>query len=54
MSTTGTEPPRASAAPPAPTATAPKQQRVGSARDMAGRKREYETIYILRPTAPAT
>jgi small subunit ribosomal protein S6 len=49
MSTTGTEPPRASAAPPAPAAAAPKQQRVGSARDMAGRKREYETIYILRP-----
>src|SRR5882757_9999870 len=24
-------------------------QRLGSARDMAGRKREYETIYILRP-----
>src|SRR5260221_8128778 len=23
--------------------------RLGSARDMAGRKREYETIYILRP-----
>src|SRR5499427_6418671 len=48
MSTTGTEPPRAGATPPAP-ATAPTQQRVGSARDMAGRKREYETIYILRP-----
>ena len=25
------------------------EQRLGSARDMAGRKREYETIYILRP-----
>ena len=49
MSTTGTEPPRASAAPTAPAAAAPKQQRIGSARDMAGRKREYETIYILRP-----
>src|SRR5499426_2616411 len=51
MSTTGTEPPRPGAAPPAPTPTsaAPKQQRLGSARDMAGRKREYETIYILRP-----
>jgi small subunit ribosomal protein S6 len=50
MSTTGTEPPRAGAAPAAPTPTAvPKQQRLGSARDMAGRKREYETIYILRP-----
>jgi len=24
-------------------------QRIGSARDMAGRKREYETIYILKP-----
>ena len=43
MSTTGTEPPRA-----APPAAAPddahKQQRVGSASDVAGRKREYETI----------
>lgn len=25
------------------------QMRLGSSRDMAGRKREYETIYILRP-----
>jgi small subunit ribosomal protein S6 len=25
------------------------ERRLGSARDMAGRKREYETIYILRP-----
>ncbi len=51
MSTTGTEPPRASAAPtaPAPAPAAPKNQRIGSSRDMAGRKREYETIYILRP-----
>jgi small subunit ribosomal protein S6 len=50
MSTTGTEPPRGSAAPTAPASTGvPKQQRLGSARDMAGRKREYETIYILRP-----
>ena len=50
MSTTGTEPPRGSAAPQAPTPTAaPKQQRLGSSRDMVGRKREYETIYILRP-----
>jgi small subunit ribosomal protein S6 len=50
MSTTGTEPPRASAAPTAPTTpAAPKNQRIGSSRDMAGRKREYETIYILRP-----
>ena len=24
-------------------------KRLGSSRDMAGRKREYETIYILRP-----
>src|SRR3954468_16927812 len=49
MSTTGTEPPRASAAPQAPAAAAPKNQRIGSSRDMAGRKRDYETIYILRP-----
>jgi len=51
MSTTGTEPPRTGATPPASasTSTVPKQQRVGSSRDMAGRKREYETIYILRP-----
>src|SRR3982751_94102 len=49
MTTTGTEPPRAGATPPAAAPVAPKQQRVGSARDMAGRKREYETIYILRP-----
>jgi len=39
---------RPAATPPA-AAAAPKQQRVGSSRDMAGRKREYETIYILRP-----
>jgi small subunit ribosomal protein S6 len=26
-----------------------QEKRLGSARDMAGRKREYETIYILRP-----
>src|SRR5262252_6709734 len=25
------------------------ERRLGSSRDMAGRKREYETIYILRP-----
>ena len=25
------------------------QMRLGSSRDIAGRKREYETIYILRP-----
>lgn len=36
------------ATPPA-SAAGSKQQRVGSSRDMAGRKREYETIYILRP-----
>jgi small subunit ribosomal protein S6 len=48
MSTTGTEPPRTGAAPQAPTAAVPTQ-RLGSSRDMAGRKREYETIYILRP-----
>jgi len=39
---------RPAATPPA-TAAGSKQQRVGSSRDMAGRKREYETIYILRP-----
>ena len=48
MSTTGTEPPRTGAAPTAPAAAA-STQRLGSSRDMAGRKREYETIYILRP-----
>jgi small subunit ribosomal protein S6 len=47
MSTTGTEPPRGGA-PASATATV-SGQRVGSSRDMAGRKREYETIYILRP-----
>ena len=47
MSTTGTEPTRGSAS--APTPTGSKEQRLGSSRDMAGRKREYETIYILRP-----
>jgi small subunit ribosomal protein S6 len=46
MSTTGIEPSRGGAAQ-APAGTS--QQRVGSSRDMAGRKREYETIYILRP-----
>jgi small subunit ribosomal protein S6 len=47
MSATGTEPAtRAGAG--APAAAAPTQRR-GSARDLAGRKREYETIYILRP-----
>ncbi len=39
---------RPAATPPAPAAGS-KQQRVGSSRDMAGRKRDYETIYILRP-----
>ena len=39
---------RPAATPPA-SAAGSKQQRVGSSRDMAGRKREYETIYILRP-----
>jgi small subunit ribosomal protein S6 len=39
---------RPAATPPA-SAPGSKQQRVGSSRDMAGRKREYETIYILRP-----
>ena len=39
---------RPAATPPA-AAAGSKQQRVGSSRDMAGRKREYETIYILRP-----
>jgi small subunit ribosomal protein S6 len=46
MSATGTEPAtRAGAATPAAAST----QRRGSARDLVGRKREYETIYILRP-----
>lgn len=46
MSATGTEPAtRAGAGTPAAAPT----QRKGSARDLAGRKREYETIYILRP-----
>ena len=45
MSATGTEPAtRAGAATPAAST-----QRRGSARDLVGRKREYETIYILRP-----
>src|SRR6185503_11043826 len=30
-------------------ASAIRKPRTGSSRDMAGRKREYETIYILRP-----
>ena len=40
MTATGTEPTRGGS---------PTKQRTGSSRDMAGRKREYETIYILRP-----
>ena len=48
MTTTGTEPvTRAGAA--AAAAAAGTKQRAPSSRDMAGRKREYETIYILRP-----
>jgi small subunit ribosomal protein S6 len=48
MSTTpGTEPAPRAATPPA--AAPGGKTRLGSARDMAGRKREYETIYILRP-----
>ncbi len=43
----GTEPAPRAATPTAPAAGG--KQRVGSSRDMAGRKREYETIYILRP-----
>ena len=52
MSTTGTEPTSTSApapAPQSPRGAANTPQRLGSSRDMAGRKREYETIYILRP-----
>jgi small subunit ribosomal protein S6 len=48
MSTTGTEPVTRTGSTGTPTASSPKQ-RLGSSRDMAGRKREYETIYILRP-----
>ena len=46
MTATDTEPARAGTA---PTDTSGRKQRTPSARDMAGRKREYETIYILRP-----
>jgi small subunit ribosomal protein S6 len=50
MSATGTEPAtRAGAGAPAAAASGNTIQRRGSARDLAGRKREYETIYILRP-----
>ncbi len=44
MSATDTEPSRAGT-----DAATSRNQRTGSSRDMAGRKREYETIYILRP-----
>ena len=47
MSATGTEP-ATRADKPTPPAAATTERR-GSARDLAGRKREYETIYILRP-----
>jgi small subunit ribosomal protein S6 len=47
MSTTGIEP--ASRAGSAATGNTPARR--GSSRDMAGRMREYETIYILRPDA---
>jgi len=46
MTATGTEP-ATPAGKQAAAVNAPK--RAPSARDMAGRKREYETIYILRP-----
>jgi len=46
MTASGTEP-ATSAGKPTASVNAPK--RPVSARDMAGRKREYETIYILRP-----
>jgi small subunit ribosomal protein S6 len=50
MSTTGTEPPRpAAGGAPAGAPVASGKARYGSSRDMVGRKREYETIYILRP-----
>jgi small subunit ribosomal protein S6 len=45
MTATGTESARAGSS----SAQAGGKQRVASSRDMAGRKREYETIYILRP-----
>jgi small subunit ribosomal protein S6 len=48
MTATETEPAPRAGTPPAQ-APGGKKQRTGSARDMAGRKREYETIYILRP-----
>ena len=49
MTTTPVNEPAARPATPPASAAGAKQQRVGSSRDMAGRKREYETIYILRP-----
>ena len=47
MSATGTEPATRAGTAPSPQATGPTRR--ASARDLAGRKREYETIYILRP-----
>ena len=47
MTATETEPAPRAGTPPAQAGA--KKQRTGSARDIAGRKREYETIYILRP-----
>ena len=47
MSTTGTNPRARARRHGADRAR--RSQRIGSSRDMAGRKREYETIYILRP-----
>jgi small subunit ribosomal protein S6 len=47
MTATDTESARAGTTP--ADTSAGRKQRTGSARDMAGRKREYETIYILRP-----
>src|SRR3954468_18069047 len=47
MSATGTEPATRAGTPPSPHATGPTRR--GSARGLAGRQPEYETIYILRP-----
>ena len=47
MTATESEPAPRAGTPPAQAGA--KKQRTGSARDIAGRKREYETIYILRP-----
>src|SRR5437763_1038370 len=49
MSATGTEPATRAGTPTPAAAPGASVQRRGSARDLAGRKREYETIYILRP-----